>query len=353
MSKKLAEIRQGVRQLLQDEFTGSDLIWADDEIDLRINQALKEIDNYCPYLLKVEAESDGTKKIDINDITDVNFDIVNFIDVLYAEYEVDQDPEQLRSISRFGDIITLKLETAPTSGDAIYLYCTMHHNLTEDTSNLTPALEEILIQWTSALSASSKSMDLYSVTKELTTELTAINTAIGNISGRITQALSDISDGNTEVAKIDDILDDVNTEVDIMNARVDQAVTDIASGRALANKVLEGNNDYFQSASSEINAAQGYLSDAIGYLREATGRGNNNSEYLKQASAQFQAASTYMNQATGYIRQINVKLSIASSGKLMENWADKNLVLAKQNLNIAKEPVTRTLAKRWTNFPRV
>jgi hypothetical protein len=156
MGKVISEIREEVRQVLQDVFqTGTDLTWGDEELEQAIESVLLEISQASPYQTRITAESDGTKKIDLTDIDD--FDPAGLIRVEKAEYEVDQDPEQFRNVSRFGDILTLAIDTAPTSGDDIYLYCEMAHTLDEEETTLNREQESLLVKGAAAQAAISKS----------------------------------------------------------------------------------------------------------------------------------------------------------------------------------------------------
>ena len=156
MAKKLGDIQQEVRQILQDEFvSGGELTWSDDELDLAIETILLEISQASPYETKLTAVSDGTKKIDLTAVDDLDLD--DLMSVVKAEYLVDQDPEQFRNVSRFGDILTLEIDTAPTSGDDIYLYCREMHILDETTSTLNRLQESVLIKGVTAQAAISKS----------------------------------------------------------------------------------------------------------------------------------------------------------------------------------------------------
>ncbi len=156
MGKLISEIREEIRQTLQDVFqSGLDLTWMDDELDQAIESTLLEISRVSPYESKVTVESDGTKKIDLSAITD--FDPADLISVEKIEYEVDQDPEQFHNVSRFGDILTIAIDTAPTDGEDIYLYCHVVHTLDEEESTLDRRQESLLVKGAAAQAAISKS----------------------------------------------------------------------------------------------------------------------------------------------------------------------------------------------------
>ena len=129
-------IRQGLRDELQESV---DAEFADDELDLHINEVLVEISQKRPYEVKETVVSDGTKEVDISDIT-------NLLEVEKAEYPTGSDPPDYRDVSAFGGTLRLNIDTTPTSGANVYLYCHKVHQLTESSSTLKPDLEKVLIE---------------------------------------------------------------------------------------------------------------------------------------------------------------------------------------------------------------
>jgi len=140
MSKKsLSAIRGVCRQMLRDEYTGNTYEFADDELDLHINEVRVEISQERPYEVRETVVSDGTKEVDISAITDL-------LEVEKAEYPTGSDPPDFRDVSVFGNTLRINVATAPTSGDDVYLYCHKVHSLTESASTLNPALERVLVE---------------------------------------------------------------------------------------------------------------------------------------------------------------------------------------------------------------
>ena len=138
--KPFSAIREIARQQLRDEFQGdADQEFADDELDLHINKVLVEISNKRPYEVKEIVESDGTREIALDAIKDLIGD-----KVIRVEYPTGNYPPSELKFSIFGN--TLTLESKPTSGEYIYLYCHKVHQVTESASTLSPDLEEVLIK---------------------------------------------------------------------------------------------------------------------------------------------------------------------------------------------------------------
>lgn len=154
MGKNIVAIRQDVRQTLQDEFSDvDDLVWKDDELEKFILDCLVEISQKQPYQKKVTVEADGTYEVDLSALDEYE----DLISVVKAEYETGQDPQQFRNVSRFGDTLTISIDTAPTSGEDIYLFCNLVHTLDEATSTLNRIQEALLVTGACGKAAISKS----------------------------------------------------------------------------------------------------------------------------------------------------------------------------------------------------
>jgi len=134
-----AAIRTVVRQRLRDEFKESqDYEFAPDELDLYINEVGVSISEVRPYESKVTVTSDGTREVDLSEIS-------GLLRVERAEYPTGNYPPDYRNVIVFGNTLTLDIDAAPTSGDDIYLYCLKSHELTDSSSTLSADLETVLI----------------------------------------------------------------------------------------------------------------------------------------------------------------------------------------------------------------
>jgi len=148
MAKTLSAIRGIVRQFLRDEYTGNTYEFEPDELDLHISKCLEEISRRRPYEDRETVVSDGTKEVDISSIEDLTGDKVE-----KAEYPVGNDPPDYRDVSIFGTTLRIKVDTTPTLGANIYLYCHKVHSLTESLSTLSPDLEGVLVEGVVAYAA--------------------------------------------------------------------------------------------------------------------------------------------------------------------------------------------------------
>ena len=142
MAKKtLSAIRATARQFLRDEFKAAGTDFADDELDLHINEVLVGISQKRPYEVKETIVSTGSRELDISSIEDLIGEKVE-----KAEYPTGNDPPDYRDVSIFGSTLRLNIAATPTSGANVYLYCHKVHSLTESASTLSPDLEKVLVE---------------------------------------------------------------------------------------------------------------------------------------------------------------------------------------------------------------
>ena len=114
-----------------------------------------------------------SKEIDISDIADV-------IRVVKAEYRISRpsrNPKQLRTVTIFGDTLTLDINFLPSADEEVHLYLHKKHTLTDKTSTLKPIHEIVLIQGVAARAAMSKGREL----------IDALNVGGVNVGPRMTE----------------------------------------------------------------------------------------------------------------------------------------------------------------------
>jgi len=81
--------------------------------------------------------------------------ITGLIEVEKAEYPTRQFPPNFMNVKVFGNVVTLDVDSEPTNGDEVFLYCEKVHQLTESTSTLDSTLEDVLIKGAVAYTARS------------------------------------------------------------------------------------------------------------------------------------------------------------------------------------------------------
>jgi len=234
----LSAIRTTVRQFLRDEFeSAKDYDFPNDEIDLHIADCLVEISERRPYEFKETLTTTAnSKELDISSIEDfIELDGEHEI-----EYPTGSEPPNYHNASIFGNTLRMIVDRVPSADEEVYLYCHKFHQLTEDTSTLSPQLEKLLVDGAVA------------------------KVALAWINGIRTQ----VKAATTSIAE-------VNTAIDTMTARISQAMDDLTSGRDFINKISHGGRperDYVAYATRELGNASGYLSQSQGYLRELVSR---------------------------------------------------------------------------------
>jgi len=236
--KSLSAIRSTIRQFLNDEFVeGSEQDFQNDELDLHIGECLAEISQRRPYEVKETLTTEASKELSISSIEDL-------LEVEKAEFPVGSDPPDYRNVSVFGTTLTIAIDSKPSAGETVYLFCHELHQLTEETSTLSPQIESLLVAGSVAKAALGWINQIRKQVAEAITKIADMNTAIGNMTSETTG--------------------------------IEQAIKDLAAGRTLGfNKVYVGRDpmgDYAAFAARELGNANAYLAQSQGYLRELTSR---------------------------------------------------------------------------------
>ena len=104
-------------------------------IQAHIPECLKEVSNIFPYRVKEERITTASRDIDVSGV-------VNLIQVVEAEYKVDQYPKDLRNVTQWGDYITMDITDLPTASESVYLYCEKIHTLVDPPSSLAGAVNK-------------------------------------------------------------------------------------------------------------------------------------------------------------------------------------------------------------------
>jgi len=337
MSRTLSGIRQTVRQFLSDEFAeGSSQDFLDDELDLHIGECLAEISERRPYEVKESLTTAASYDLDISSIEDL-------LEVVRAEFPVASDPPDFRNVSVFGTTLTIDIETKPTAGETIYLFCHELHQLTEESSTLAPQLETLLIAGSVAKAALGWTNQIRKQVTEALTRIADVHTAIGNMSDRVEQSIADLSTGRP---LIDESREKAETVIDDVETRIAQATSDLAEGRDLGfNKIYVGGNplgDYSNYAARELSNANTSLAQARGYLSVDAPAG----QYGNYASRELSNANAYLNQAGGFTRELTSRLSITGVINSYQTWANNKLTVYLRDLKRLSKP------KTYRTYPR-
>ncbi len=153
MAEYIDGIRARVRQTLLDEVDPNrTLEFKNDALDIYIGEFLREISKARPY----EVRESVTLTLALKNEVDIS-GIANLISITHGEFPVDKDPRYLRNVTVFGDTATLVMNRRPSGNETAYLYCHKLHTITESSSTLSPALEDVLVLGVAAKAAGSKS----------------------------------------------------------------------------------------------------------------------------------------------------------------------------------------------------
>jgi len=107
MKISLPGIMERIRHDLKDE-QGDDERWSEDELDRHLRHALQDISKIRPREMETLLGAvDGSYEIDISDLDDL-------VNVDQVAYPADQDPQELRNYTIWGDILRLELASAPS-----------------------------------------------------------------------------------------------------------------------------------------------------------------------------------------------------------------------------------------------
>lgn len=108
MAKNKSAIRAIIRQKLRDEFAvGKEQEWADDELDILIDDCLAEISERSPHeVIEVLTTTAYSKVLDISAIEDL-------LEVETAEYPIGSEPRKFRNVE-YLDNETIEIDTTLT-----------------------------------------------------------------------------------------------------------------------------------------------------------------------------------------------------------------------------------------------
>ena len=301
------ELTDRVEEFLQDS---TNVVFSATEIQSMFTDVLYRIASYKLVITRHSLTTIASKELQIATIADL-------IDPLYAEYTVDKNPRNFRNIIRRGNTVELDINIIPTAAETVYLYCKKPHRINQMT-DLAGAID--LPGDTYAAGDTTIHVDGLQATATIPvdTEFTIagiqgvyrLTTAatIASSEGDLTffpGLLEAVADGvavTFEQSTLDPILEDlfinyvaarvavsksakylqqINTALTAMTAtttalgkvtaEVAQAIADLDSGRSLINAVNVGGKpqtEYVNYAVAGVGNAQGYISEANGFINE-------------------------------------------------------------------------------------
>jgi hypothetical protein len=126
MARTYAQLQTVIAQILQDTGLAT---WTAAELDVHTPDVLTEISMAMPYRTRLTLYTVADKK----DITLTAGDKHRLLKIDRGEYPVDQDPPNYRNVKRWGDVITLNIDSAPSAdGESVYLYVNQKQRLQKE-----------------------------------------------------------------------------------------------------------------------------------------------------------------------------------------------------------------------------
>jgi len=261
------------------------------------------------------------------------------LDSLQASGTIEEGQEFTLPYSSWVYTVT-SAATIATNAATITFYPGLEIDVSDDTvvtfrkSTLTPALEMILPDYVAGLTSVSLSQTPLQQILACVSTISTVSTAIGNLTARITQAVTDIGSGRTEAAKMPALVSAATAVIATASADIDTANSNLDTASSLLNVVTAGRGltDYVNYAQGYFGTAKGYFDEALANIQQASGDANTATAYYNAARTELAAGTTYLSQANSYLNNIRAQLQVANNGAL-EAWGRRKIQDAKDALN--------------------
>ena len=209
----------------------------------------------------------------------------------------------------------LKIIPTPTNDNNAHIETLAYPavSYSESTVAKFPDDGEYLIPLYASIKSLQNALSSKSGNSDITTALTAINTELDetqaicdDLNTQVDAAVVQLGESATQVdADVDTALSAINTAADRVNAAVVLANTQFDSA------VVSNTAEDIELASSQVNAGNGFLSEATSSANEAQTYANEVSARISQVSGYNQVVGGYLNAAQGYANEIQTKIQIA------------------------------------------
>jgi len=295
----------------------SNVIFAATTLGQMINKGLADASQFVPCVVRDGIITTASREIDVSGL-------VNVIDILHAEYKVDQFPRQLRKVNDLADgIIELCYDYTPTAGLDCYLYCEKSHTLVDPPSTLTGAVNYgagyaagstsivldglgtgtikagTLVTFTgimgqykvnadATITANAATIVLTSGVRETVANDTVVTFKCSTLTTELEGVLPELaagyalinwdgssqaggSSGRVAVKDAFTLAGESNTLMDTVAAQIALAVTKLNTGSSLVNKVTDGAGfqDYMAWMSGNLQNSAAIIRNAQPFLSEA------------------------------------------------------------------------------------
>ena len=306
MVKLYSEILDDVETLLQDAGVdpsppSANSVFATAELDSLMPSGLVRISQFKSWQKKTTKSTVA----DSRDIALTTGDKWRLLGIEKLEYEVDKNPRKFRGYSQFGDVVSIKIDTRPTSADDIYFFWNKVHLLQKvlttadtegtlktatavgDVSVVVEALGTLTIEEMTTVAITGDSTVYYVtttatiVTNEATLSIWPPITQVNAISAVVTLSLTEstldmtleaylakwlaakasISKSTKSYAQVNTAIATIAlsvTAIAAVAARITQAIADIVSGRTEAAKI----SSILDTANTELDKIGARLTQA-------------------------------------------------------------------------------------------
>jgi len=345
MSRVLSDVRQTVRQILRDEFTGvvSDQDWQDDEIDVHIGHTLEEISQYSPYRTREAIPTAlNSRAIDITPIE-------NLIQVTHAEYPPGSDPRDYRNV-KILDSDTIEIDTTltpeagelgvvlgivtftsgsttvtcsgaaaalltqldknyfikPSSSTRWYLVYSVESNTSLTLAEPVRSIDAVEDDENATTFCSHAALLYCAKLHELDEDSSTLNPAEEKvlIDGSVAYvALAWVNTIRTHIKQAVSILTSSESAIRDISNRIDQSIDDLSKGRTQIDDARASADTAIDNMVARISQAMDNLSLGQTYINKINYGGSPENDYANYAARELSNANTFLNQARGYISE--------------------------------------------------
>lgn len=229
-------------------------VFATAEVDAYIKSGLAELSGYKPYQVKNTSLLTTVNSRDITLTSEVKHNLF-WID--YIEYKVAQDPPAYRNWKQYGDIVTLKIDCAPTAAESVYLYLSKKHRLQKEVGTVDLAAA---VKTTAAAGVSSiilKSLGTGTINED--TQLTIAGDAtVYHVTGTATIATNEATVSITPVLAAQAAADAVVT-LALSTSTLDITLEDLLADLAAAHLAIDKARGFIGGVTVAGNSAQEFI----------------------------------------------------------------------------------------------
>lgn len=341
--RTISSFRQTVRQILRDEFTGdtTDQDWANDEIEVHIQQTLEEISQVSPNIVReVLTTIEDSAELDISSIE-------NLLWVEKAEYPTGESPKSYRNIKKLdNETIEIDVATPPdedggsgtltgtitfTNGSTAVTGSgtdfdgeleagyhikkstgTRWYRIASITDDTNLVLAEVCRETTGADSEDAtqycyETVYLYCAKlHELDDDSSTLNAAEEKvlIDGSVAySALAWVNTIRTHIKQAVSLLANAQNAIDDISDRLNQSIDDLSKGRAQIDDLRTTADTAIDNMVARISQAMDNLSLGQTYINKINYGGSPENDYANYAARELSNANTFLNQARGYLSE--------------------------------------------------